>query len=377
MHARKSITLTALSLALALSGCAAEPAATPSPTTSAAPAPIVGAASWMPSTFSAAGIWTATTDPSTPLATGLSGIASISGGVITVRDGVDGRTLWSSAPIVGSPLLSFAVDGGKEYLLAIYGSGTPDARIDAYLTTRSGEGVTPASSTPLSGEDVLTIKASPSGALISREAERTVYRPSRASVVPAAPNSVTLVNDSTLTLDRAGTFGLVSLTGATVWSSAGLSVPGAQPGSRGTFLAESNGVVAAKWPGTDGKDLQVLVRAVSGTVVAVAPADAAVPAGALLVSQDGRWAVYAQRLFNAATGAAYELPADLKAAVVDRAVVYSADAHGVAYDAVGKLKFPTVQGAPKLITPHGQGVFHSGTEMTVGQMNSLGVKALG
>lgn len=331
----------------------------------------------MPSTFSAEGIWNAATDANSPLAAGYSGVASIAGGVITVRDGVDGRIRWSSAPIAGSPALSFAVDGGKEYLLASYGTGTPDARIDAYLTTRSGEGVMPASTTPISGGDTIVIKASPSGALLARGAERAAYQPEQGTVVPASASSAALINDSTLIVDTAGNFGLESLPGAKVWSSTGLAVPGAQSGSRGTFLAESNGLVMAKWPGADGKDLHVLVRAVSGSVAAVAPVVAPEPAGALLVSQDGRWAVYAHRLFNAATGDAYDLPADLSAAVVDRAVVYSSNAHGEAYDAVGKLKFPLVNGAPKLITPLGQGVFHSGTELTIGQMNSLGVKALG
>jgi hypothetical protein len=378
LHASKLITIATLGLALTLTGCGAltpDAATTPAAT----PMPVAGAAGWIPSTFSAEGIWTATVDDGSPLAVGNSGVATVSRNTISVRDAATGAVLWSSTPTTGSPALSFASDNGKEFLLAAYGSGTSEARIDAYLTTHSGENVAPRSTSRFVSEDGenVTIKASSSGALVSIGAERKAYRPDHPDAPVVAANARALVNDSILTVDPSGTFGLEGITGASVWSSSKVKPAGAKPDTQGTFLAESNGLIAAKWPGTDGKDLLVLLRAVGGTVAATAPAAAAGPPGALLASTDGRWGAYGRQVINASTGAVYELPADLSAALVDRAVVYSSGAHGSAYDAIGKISIPSPKGAPKMVTPQGQGVFISGTEMTIAQMNSLGAKVTG
>lgn len=382
MQAKKLFTASTLGLSLLLTGCGVLPtgAATAPPTQ----APLVGAAGWVPSTFSTDGIWNAATDDNTPLASGLSGIASITGHVITVRDGATGAIEWSSAGITGTPALSFASDGGKEYLLAVYGNGSPDARIDAYLTTRSGESITPSSSTHFTGDPAgkgaagpVAVKAYAGGALVSTGSTSQVFRPGHPDAAMVSSQSVAAVNDATLVVDPAGNFGLESLTGVKVWSSASLKPSGTAPGSHGTFLAADNGLIVAKWPGTDGRDLAVFIRAVGGVVAASAPVAAGEATGAFLASSDGRWGVYAHRVFNAATGVIYELPADFKPALVDRSVVYSSDAHGNAYDPIGKSQIPSPNGSPKLVTPQGQGVFLSGTEMTVAQMNTLGVKRAG
>lgn len=374
MHARKFLTVASLGLSLTVAGCGTAPAPSQAPAATQA-AVIDGAAGWIPSTFSSEGIWTAKTDENSPAAVGLSGIATISGHAITVRDGATGGILWSSAPVPGTPDLSFASDGGKEFLLATYGNGTAEARIDAYLTTRVGGGVAPESSTKFTAAraEKVTVQTSSTGALVAIGTARKVYRPSHSEQVSVSDKSVALLNDATLTVD-AGAFGLRSLGGAKVWSSVDLKPSGAAPGSSGTFISQNQGLIVAKWPGAEGKDLVVLVRGVSGTVAAVAPAAAAGASNALLVSQDGRWAVYGPRVFNSATGAVYDLPADLAPSMVERAVVYSSVAHGNAYDAIGKTTISSPKSSPKLISPLGQGVFFSGTDLTVAQANTLGAK---
>jgi hypothetical protein len=333
----------------------------------------------MPSTFSADGAWSAKVDENSPVAAGNSGIASVSGQVITVRDAVTGSAVWSSAPITGAPTLSFASDGGSEFLLATYGSGSNAAHVDAYLTTRSGEGIEPRSTARFSGKDdaIVTIKASTSGALISIGADRKVYRPNQQQTVAVSEHARALINDSILTVDPSGAFGVQSLSGTKVWSSSSVKPAGAKADSQGTFLAEDNGLIAAKWAGASGNELLVLLRAVGGTIAASAPLPAGGASSALLASKDGRWGVYANLVLNTSTGSVYELPADISPALVDRAVVYGAGDHGNAYDAIGKATVMSPKGAPKLVAPQGQGIFLSGTELTVGQMNSLGVKFAG
>jgi len=375
VHARTRFTTAALGLALTLSACGAAPGGPAASQSAPADAAVQSATAWIPSTFSSAGSWTTRVDENSPVAAGAAGVAALTGRAITVHDSTTGATLWSSAPVTGTPELSFATDGGKEYLLATYGNGTAEARIDAYLTTRIGDGLAPSSSTRFTAakKQNVTITRSSHGALVANGDARQVYRPAAAQAVDVPDNAVAMINDATITTDGS-TFELKAISGASVWTSAKLKPAGAAAGSQGSYLGVSNGLIAAKWAGADGKDIIAIIRAVNGSVAAVVPSAPGAAGTTLLASADGRWAVYGQKVINAATGASYDLPADVHPVLVDRAVVYSGGEHGNAFDAISQKAITSPKGAPKVVTPLGQGVFFSGTDLTVAQANTLGGK---
>lgn len=386
---RTALTLSALAVTAALSGCGTTVTENHPGQSISAPVPI-------PPAFNNYALWSSQADGSiTPVVVGDTVVYMAPTGkdiyTISAIDNLTGNQKWTGQPQTipdnnnGSPLAlySLTVNQRPYVIVVIPLPGDNDTRVDIYDPNRSGLNAQPTAVRQFQATTAPpTVVVTSAGISVNGVDDRDQY-----ILDPASGNSQRYVGtlDRQVGGEKATERLWVRYGNATVnyWVNGGFSYRGTSGGwssddieptgtqkHTGSTLAANNGYIVSRWDGLYSKQEVIVVQdiltgRVTATYAHTADTDSTADQTALHVSDDGKWLTWKQFAFNIKASIGYQIPDGVTITAVSDGFAYGLrDKKPVAFDIVtGQITETGFAAIPRAFTDQ-TGVFTSTTDAT-------------